>query len=159
MARDRQRPRTRVQVAAVAVAALFLLLGVLGFVPGITTGYDDLTFAGHHSGAELLGLFQVSVLHNALHLIFGLAGLALARSVAGARLFLAGGGALYLGLCLYGLFVRFAENEQGAANFIPLNGADDFLHLLLGLGMLALGLLLSDRVGTGGRLDDPIDRP
>ncbi|MFC8847397.1 MULTISPECIES: DUF4383 domain-containing protein [unclassified Micromonospora] len=159
MARDRQGPRARVQVAAVAVAALFLLLGVLGFIPGITTGYDDLTFAGHHSGAELLGLFQVSVLHNALHLVFGLAGLALARSVAGARLFLAGGGALYLGLCLYGLFVKFAGNEQGAANFIPLNGADDFLHLLVGLGMLALGLLLSNRVGTGGRLDDPIDRP
>ncbi|MGC4808596.1 DUF4383 domain-containing protein [Micromonospora sp. DT233] len=159
MARDRHRAaKSRVQRAAVAVAALFLLLGVLGFVPGITTGYGDLAFAGHGSGAKLLGLFQVSVLHNALHLGFGLAGLLLARSVAGARLFLAGGGALYLGLWLYGLAVGFLA-EHGPANFIPLNNADNWLHLVLGFGMLALGMLLSNQVGTGGRLDTPIDRP
>ncbi|WP_036376667.1 DUF4383 domain-containing protein [Micromonospora sp. ATCC 39149] len=159
MTRDRRGTRARVQVAAVAVAVLFLVIGVLGFVPGITTGYDDLTFAGHTSEARLLGLFQISVLHNALHLLFGLAGLVLARRIAGARIFLAGGGALYLGLCLYGLYVKFAGTEHGGANFIPLNGADNLLHLLLGLGMLALGLLLSNRMGTGGRLDNPIDRP
>ncbi|WP_405105345.1 DUF4383 domain-containing protein [Micromonospora sp. NBC_01405] len=151
-------PKPRVRQAAAAVAALFLLLGVLGFVPGVTTGYHELTFAGHTSGAKLFGLFQVSVLHNALHLLFGLAGLALARSVGGARIFLAGGGALYLGLWLYGFAIEFSA-EHSAVNFIPLNGADNWLHLALGFGMLALGLLLSERAGTGGRLDDPIDRP
>ncbi|WP_229402418.1 DUF4383 domain-containing protein [Micromonospora okii] len=158
MARDRHGHRARVQVAAAAVAGLFLLLGVLGFVPGITTGYDDLSFAGHASGAKLLGLFQVSVLHNALHLGFGLVGLVMARSLAGSRLFLAGGGALYLGLWIFGLAVDlFAEHR--AVNFIPLNPADNWLHLVLGFGMILLGLLLSNRAGTGGRLDRPIDRP
>ncbi|MFI1197758.1 DUF4383 domain-containing protein [Micromonospora sp. NPDC020750] len=151
-------PKPRVRQAAAAVAALFLLLGVLGFVPGVTTGYHELTFAGHTSGAKLFGVFQVSVLHNALHLFFGLAGLVLARSVGGARIFLAGGGALYLGLWLYGFAIEFSA-EHSAVNFIPLNGADNWLHLALGFGMLALGLLLSERAGTGNRLDDPFDRP
>ncbi|MER6758287.1 DUF4383 domain-containing protein [Micromonospora echinofusca] len=148
-------PKQRVQYAAVAAAGIFALIGVLGFIPGITTGYGDMTFAGHHSEARLLGLFQVSILHNALHLGFGLAGLLMARSVAGARVFLAGGGPLYLGLWLYG----FAIDRESAANFIPVNDADNWLHLVLGFGMLALGLLLSNQVGTGTRPDAPFDRP
>ena len=148
-------PRPRIQAVAAAVAAVFVLLGVLGFIPGITTHYGDLSFAGHHSEAKLLGLFQVSILHNVLHLLFGLVGLVLARRLAGARLFLAGGGAIYLGLWLYG----FAIDRETAANFVPVNDADNFLHLFLGFGMLALGLLVSNDVGTGGRLDSPLDRP
>ena len=58
---------------------MFLAVGVLGFVPGITTHYDQLTFAGHHSDAALLAIFNVSVLHNLVHLAFGVAGIALAR--------------------------------------------------------------------------------
>lgn len=148
-------PKPRIQAVAAAVAALFVLLGVLGFIPGVTTHYGDLTFAGHHTETKLLGLFQVSILHNLLHLLFGLVGLVLARRLAGARLFLAGGGAVYLGLWLYG----FAIDRETAANFVPVNDADNWLHLFLGFGMLAVGLLLSNDVGTGGRLDTPIDRP
>ncbi|MDG4805718.1 DUF4383 domain-containing protein [Micromonospora sp. WMMD1120] len=149
--------RPRVQLAALVVAGVFLLIGVLGFVPGITTDYGHLRFAGHHSEAKLLGLFQVSILHNVVHLLFGLAGLVLARSVAGARVFLAGGGAVYLALWLYGLVIE-AINPAGGANILPVNDADNWLHLALGFGMLALGLLLSDRAGTGGRLDNPAAR-
>ncbi|GAA2185913.1 DUF4383 domain-containing protein [Micromonospora lupini] len=146
------------QVAALVVAGVFLLIGILGYIPGITTDYGELTFAGHHSDAKLLGLFQVSILHNAVHLLFGLVGLALARSVGGARLFLAAGGAVYLALWLYGLAIE-AVDEDAGANILPVNAADNWLHLALGFGMLALGLLLSNQAGTGGRLDTPIDRP
>lgn len=150
-------PRPRVQLAALAVAGVFLLIGVLGFIPGITTDYGELRFAGHHSDARLLGLFQVSILHNAVHLLSGLVGLVLARSVAGARVFLAAGGAVYLALWLYGLGIE-AINPEGGANILPVNDADNWLHLALGFGMLALGLLLSNQAGTGGRLDNPADR-
>ncbi len=135
-----------VQKAALAFSAVFLLIGVLGFIPGITTNYDQMQFAGHHSEAMLLGLFQVSVLHNIVHLLFGVVGLALARSFNGARGFLIGGGLVYLVLWLYGLVV----GEDSAANFVPLNNADDWLHLLLTIGMLALGFYLGRRsVGAG----------
>jgi len=44
------------QIAALVVGVAFLLPGVLGFVPGITTHYEMLDFAGHESGAKLLGI-------------------------------------------------------------------------------------------------------
>src|SRR5688500_13613443 len=58
---------------ATVVGATFLLVGVLGFIPGITTNAGDITFNDHHSDTELLGIFQVSILHNIVHLLFGVA--------------------------------------------------------------------------------------
>jgi hypothetical protein len=121
------------------VGAVFLLVGVLGFVPGITANHDQLHFAGHESEALLLGLFQVSALHNIVHLLFGAAGIALARTAGGARSFLLYGGIIYLVLFVYGLVVP----QDSAGNFVPLNGFDNGLHLLLGAGMVALALLLT----------------
>ncbi len=132
---------TLLQKAALVVAATFALVGVLGFIPGITTDYDKMEFIGHHSGAELLGIFAVSVLHNLVHLAFGVVGFVLARRWDGARAYLIGGGIIYLVLTVYGLLVDRHED----ANFVPLNAADNWLHLVLGLGMIALGLLLGNR--------------
>lgn len=139
--------RAAVQHAAVAVGAVFLVVGVLGFVPGITTNYDQLAFAGHHSGAQLFGIFAVSALHNALHLLFGVLGIALSGTFNGARGFLIGGGVVYLALWAYGL----AIDHDSAANVVPVNTADNWLHLVLAIGMVALGLLL-------GRVNAPRDR-
>ncbi len=133
------RYSTPVQKAAVAVGAVFLLVGILGFIPGITTNYDTMTFAGHESGALLLGVFNVSILHNIVHLAFGVAGLLMARTFSGARLYLIGGGVIYLMLWLYGLLI----DPHSAANFVPVNNADDWLHLALGVGMILLGVALA----------------
>jgi hypothetical protein len=133
------------RTAAVVVAAVFLLVGILGFVPGATTEYDGMTFAGHESTAMLLGVFHVSILHNIVHLLFGIVGLALARTVSGATAFLIGGGAVYLLLWLYGVVI----DHDSAANFVPLNTADNWLHLFLGVGMAGLGLALRRRTATG----------
>ena len=130
---------TNLQKAAQAVGAVFLLVGVLGFIPGITSNYDSLSFAGHGSEALLLGIFQVSVLHNIVHLLFGVAGLAMSRSHGRSRSFLLYGGIIYLVLWLYGLLI----GHDSDANFVPVNSADNWLHLLLGLGMIALAILLS----------------
>jgi hypothetical protein len=139
---DRTTNRSPVQAAATLVGAVFLLVGVLGFIPGITTNYDGLQAAGHESHAELLGIFQVSILHNVVHLLFGAAGIALARRGAStARAYLIGGGAIYLVLWIYGLLV----DKTSQANFVPLNAADDWLHFVLGVGMVALGVVLGKR--------------
>ncbi|MEV4570172.1 DUF4383 domain-containing protein [Nonomuraea sp. NPDC049421] len=136
--------RTPLQLAALVTGVVFLLVGVLGFVPGVTTNYDDLQFAGHHSDAMLLGVFQVSILHNIVHLLFGIAGVLLARTWSGARAFLIGGGVIYLVLWLYGLLIT----HDSPANFVPLNTADNWLHLILGIGMTGLGVLLSRRTAV-----------
>jgi hypothetical protein len=147
MTRSGAGARTPVQIAALVVAATFLLVGVLGFIPGITTNYDQLMIAGHESGALLLGLFQVSVLHNLVHLAFGVVGVLMARTAAAARAFLVGGGVIYVLLWVYGLVI----DQNSAANFVPLNTADNWLHLFLAVGMIALGLLLGRDVGAAAR--------
>ena len=129
------RDRTPIQSLAALVGVAFLLVGVLGFVPGITTHYGDLSFAGHGSGAMLLGIFQVSILHNIVHLLLGVVGLALAKTVDGARNFLAGGGVVYLALWVLGIV--------GAGGWIPSNTADNWLHFALGAGMVGLGFVAS----------------
>jgi len=137
---------SRMQIAATVVAAAFLLVGVAGFIPGITTDYDTMEFAGHESDAMLLGVFQVSALHNVAHLLLGLAGLAMARGWEGARAFLIGGGAIYALLVVYGV----AVGEHTRANFVPLNPADDVLHLVLAVVMIGLGILLSREAAHTG---------
>ncbi len=127
------RDRTPVQSLAALVGAVFLAVGVLGFIPGITTHYGDMSFAGDGSGAKLLGIFQTSILHNIVHLLFGIAGLALARTWEGARLFLIGGGIVYLALWLLGIV--------GGADWVPTNTADNWLHFVLGVGMVGLGIV------------------
>jgi hypothetical protein len=129
--------RAQVQTLAMLIGWVFLVVGILGFIPGITTNYSEMEFSGPDSGAELLGIFQVSVLHNIVHALFGIAGLALARTWDGARTFLIGGGVIYLVLFAYGLLI----DKDSDANFVPFNSADDWLHLLLGVGMIALGFL------------------
>lgn len=130
-----------VQGAAIIVAAAFLVIGAAGFIPGLTSHYDRLEWVGHHSGAMLFGTFAVSGLHNALHLAFGVIGLLSARSYVGSRLYLLGGGTAYLALWVYGVLI----DHGSRANFVPLNNADNWLHLGLGAGMLLLGLTLSGR--------------
>ncbi|MFI7496644.1 DUF4383 domain-containing protein [Kocuria sp. M4R2S49] len=134
---DRTTRRSPVRTAALLYGVVFLLVGAAGFIPGITTDYDTLQFAGHESEAMLMGVFQVSWLHNIVHLLYGVAGIALARSVSGARNFLRWGGAVYLVLWLYGLLI----DKESTANFVPLNTADDWLHLFLGVTMVALSFL------------------
>ena len=125
-----------VQSVSRLVGIVFLLVGIAGFVPGITTDlYDGLDFAGEESTSELLGLFQVSVLHNIVHGLFGIAGLALAATSSGARTFLVGGGVVYVALWLLGIV--------GGGDWIPVNSADNWLHLGLGIGMIALGVVLT----------------
>ena len=136
--------RSPLRTVALVVATAFLLVGIAGFIPGLTTSYSDMQLAGHESGAMLFGIFQVSVLHNIVHLLFGIVGLAVARTASGSRNFLVGGGMVYLVIWLYGLVV----GEDSSANIVPVNNADDWLHLGLGAGMVALGLAVPRRVHT-----------
>ena len=124
--------------AAAVVGAVFVLVGILGFIPGITTDYGSMGFAGHESDAMLLGIFQVSILHNLVHLLIGAVGIALARTASGARAFLLGGGVVYLVLWLYGLLV----DHDSSGNFVPFNNADNWLHLVLGIAMVGIGVAL-----------------
>lgn len=143
--RSATRTRTPIQNAALWVGVVFLLIGVAGFIPGITTNYGEMQFAGADSEAMLFGIFQVSILHNIVHLAFGAWGLAAARSFSGSRVFLIGGGLIYALLWVYGLVI----DRESAANFVPLNAADDWLHFVLAIGMIGLGAWLGSDARRG----------
>lgn len=130
------------RLAATIVAGVFVLVGIAGFIPGLTTNLDEIEFAGHAQTehTELLGIFHVSVLHNLVHLAFGV-GLFMARSAAGAVTFLVGGGIVYALVLVYGVVIDLDSDW----NFIPVDRADNWLHAGLAVGMIALGVALSPR--------------
>ena len=106
----------------------------------MTTTNGSMPFAGHDSGAKLIGVFQVSGLHNIVHILLGLAGVAFARTTAGARRSLLGGGVAFLVFWLLGIV--------NAGKWIPVNAADDWLHLAIGAGLIGLGFATSDSPRT-----------
>lgn len=131
--------RTDVQNAGMGVGILLLLVGILGFVPGVTTQYSELMFLGPDSHAMFLGVFQVSMLLNIVQLAIGATGWAMSRTEHGARNFLIGAGALYVVLAIFGFIV----GVDSAANFLSLNMMDNWTHLVLGVVMAGAGWLLS----------------
>ena len=137
---DHGRP---LRLVARLVGLVFVLVGVAGFVPGITTDHDMLHGAGNGSTAMLLGVFQTSVLHNLAHLGLGLLGLLMSVAAPVARAYLVLGGLVYALLAMYGLFVPSGSDW----NFVPLNTADNWLHLGLAAGMVVLGVGLGHGPG------------
>ena len=121
--------RSTLQTAALAAGIVFLLVGILGFIPGITEDAPG-SFAGEDSEGSIFGVFQTSVLHNLVHAAFGVLGIILARTWEGANLYLLGGGIVYLALFLVGLL--------GIMDWLPADDTDDWLHLVLAVGLLAL---------------------
>jgi hypothetical protein len=140
------RRRAPVQTAASLLGAGFLVLGVLGFVPVVTTDFVRLELYGAWSQAMLFGTFQVSVLANLVHLAFGVAGLRSGSDASSARTYLLGGGAFYLLVWCYGLVVR----DGSAANILPAGQAGSWLHLVIGTGMTTLAVL-APRLPGGAR--------
>ncbi len=132
--------RTDVQNVGMGVGIVLIVVGILGFIPGITTQYSSLAFVGPGSAALLLGVFQLSMLLNILQLAIGAIGLVMSRSnPMGARNFLMGFGLLYIVLGVYGLIVGMGS----AANFLSLNAPDNWTFMVLGLGMVGAGWLMS----------------
>jgi hypothetical protein len=135
--------RRDIQKVSLGFGIVFLLVGIAGFLPGLTTG--TLSFAGPMSGAELLGVFQVSVLHNIVHLLYGVVGVLAAVNRTLARYYLIWGGVLYLLLFVYGLIV---DGTTSPANFVPLNDPDNWLHFGLGVIMAGMGLFVGRSAPT-----------
>jgi hypothetical protein len=122
-----EQRRTAFSSTALSVGLVFFAVGIAGFVPAITAHDSPMSGAGQGSVSELLGVFRVSPLHNVLHLLFGLAGIALSRDAGSARAYLLGGGVFYLVLWTYGAVIDHSD----PANFVPLNNLDDWLHQFL----------------------------
>jgi hypothetical protein len=130
--------RTLAQTLALVFGAVFLLVGILGFIPGITEDAPG-DFAGEDSEGSLFGVFQTSVLHNLAHLLFGI-GILAARKHSTALTYLLVSGIAYAGLFLLGIL--------GVMDWLPADDTDDWLHLVLAAGLLG-AWFLAKREGEG----------
>lgn len=143
--------RTLAQKLAWVFGIVFLLVGILGFIPGITENAPG-SFSGEDSEGSLLGVFQTSVLHNIAHLVFGL-GILAARKHATALTYLLVSGVAYAVLFLIGIL--------GEMDWLPADDTDDWLHLGLAVALLGAWFVAkkdTDTVDTGRRLELERDR-
>lgn len=137
--------RSVAQILALLFGVVFLLVGVAGFIPGVTANFDQLSLLGTESDADLLGIFRVSVLHNIVHLLFGVGIIAAARE-GWSLAYLLGGGLVYVVVSAYGFVIEHGSD----ANFLPVNTADNFLHVALAVALLGAGVVALS-MSRGGR--------
>lgn len=120
---------------------VFLAVGVLGFVPGFTQPHDNPNVAVDGGLGLLFGLFPVNWLHNVVHIIFGLWGLAAAKSPMAGRTYAKSVAIIYALLTVMGL-LPFLNTTFG---LVPIYGNDVWLHALLAAVAAYFGFAYRDR--------------
>ena len=140
---DEDPARAPVRWAAIICGMFFLAIGFAGFFPGVTMNLNAIEM-GYGSEAMVLGIFQVSVLHNVIHLLLGAAALAQSRFSYSARRYLRVAGGFTALLWLFGLLV----DPNSMANFVPLNAVDTWTYLVLAIALIGLSFLPSDVTHT-----------
>ncbi len=123
-----------VQTLAWVFGAVLTLVGILGFVPGITTD------------GMLLGIFQVDMLHSVIHIVSGLAALAAAWGLYSSRLYFQVFGVIYGVVAIIG-FVT------GGALLFETNMADNLLHIAIAAVALYAGFMLKESPAMASSVD------
>jgi hypothetical protein len=106
---------------AILFGAVFVLVGVLGFIPNPIVG----------AGA----LFEANMAHNVVHLVVGIALLAVASKETSAGLAMKVFGIVYLLVAALGFFM----GSGMLLGILYVNSADNWLHVVLGVALLAAG--------------------
>ena len=125
------------QILALVFGAVYLLVGIVGF---FVTGFDNFADNSQH---EMLLFFMINPLHNVVHIVIGLAGLLLARTLTGARTY---GWLLAVGYAAAFVYGLIAAGKSW--DFLNINAADNVLHLLTAVVGLVIALA---PVTTGAR--------
>ena len=143
---------------------VFLLVGILGFVPGITQMHTTLDHPDHPDPGrlvvggpghgELLGLFHVNLVHNLIHIAFGIWGLVAAGRLDASRVYFRGVGVIYAVLTVLGLIP--AGNIWNTFGLAPIHGHDVWLHAVLAIAGLYLGFAAKAADVTEARADAPV---
>ena len=122
---------TTIQKLAAVFGVVFILVAIVGF---LAQGGMAMQPTDPATAAKILGYFPVNLLHNIVHLLFGLWGLVASRSWAGSRQFFVWGGVIYVVLTIAGFL------WPSGFGLVPLGGGDIGLHCVLAIVMLLIGL-------------------
>ncbi|HEX6910610.1 MAG TPA: DUF4383 domain-containing protein [Longimicrobium sp.] len=123
--------RTTTQKVAMVFGVVFLLVGLLGlFVP------DGMSMEADNAAApRLLGLFPVNLLHNLVHLAFGVWGILASRSWSAAKMY------CRVGAVIYAVLVVLAFIDPTTFGLVPIGGNDIWLHAVLAAGLGYFGFV------------------
>ncbi len=128
-----------IRTFALVFGIIYLLVGILGFIPSLSTHPADAPHLSVESGhGYLLGLFPINILHNVVHLIIGVAGIVASRSLGGARFYAQALAVVYGLLAVLGLIP--ATNTT--FGLIPIHGNDIWLHALSALIAAYFGFIV-----------------
>ncbi len=134
---------------ALLFGIVFLAIGVAGFIPGITTpphaGHPDLAVDANYG--QVLGLFPVNILHNIVHLLFGVWGLLAYKSLSASKGYAKAVAISYGLLIVLGLIP--ATNTL--FGLVPIFGNDVWLHAILALPAAYFGFMHRDAVTADRR--------
>jgi hypothetical protein len=114
---------------AIVFGIVFVAVGILGFVPGVTTN-------GH-----LLGIFHVNAAHNLVHIVSGILALMVGFvSEHASRLYFRWFGLIYGLVALLGLI----QGERPLLGVIANNYADVVLHFVIAAAALIIGFAVTE---------------
>ena len=122
---------TTIQKLATAFGVILTVLAIIG---AFAAGAMYMQPSDPAMASKALGIFPVNLLHNIVHLLTGIWGLAAARSWASSKSFFIWGGVLYAVLTV------LAFVSPSGFGLVPLAGPDIALHCLVAIVMLAIGL-------------------
>lgn len=113
-----------VRTAAKIFGYIFVVIGILGFVPGLAPD------------SHLLGLFHINALHNIIHLASGAVALMAGyASYKASRTYFQVFGIVYALVALLGLM----SGDNDILGLVANNGADNLLHIAIAAAALYLG--------------------
>ena len=123
---------------------VFLIIAASGFIPGMwhpaPAHYPDIAVDTWYGAA--LGLFPVNILHDLVHLVFGVGGVAAYRSLDSAKTYAKAVAIIYAMFAVMGL-IPVLNTTFG---LVPLFGNDIWLHLLLAAPAAYFGFIHRDEV-------------
>lgn len=108
---------------------VLLLVGILGFIPGIT------------NNGMLLGIFNVNALHNVVHLVTGAIALYVGMGDGkGSKMYFQVFGVIYALVAILG----FIAGDSAILGIISNNMADAWLHVVIAVLALYLGFFVKE---------------
>ncbi len=119
------------KTASIAIGIVFLLVGLLGFVPNpiISDSHD--------------AIFHADAIHNSVHIVSGILFLIVGLAAPGfAATFCKIFGAVYFLLGILGLMNVGSDGMTELLGFLHVNGPDNYLHIGLGIAIFAAGTFL-----------------
>ena len=134
---------TTIQRVAQVFGAVFILVAIAGFV---WDGGLSMTATMGPEQPRLFGIFPINLVHNVVHLLFGIWGLAASRTFAAAKTYAIAAGVIYLVLAVLGFL---APTMFG---LVPIGENDIWLHVLLGIVLLGAGVAARPTVTVEGRV-------